>query len=148
MKTGNDILSHLYTSQVKRNQNARCLDALRALLPPRLGNALVNSAFKDEKLLLFLNTKALIDEFNYKRAEIRAILKKVAQYSELCEGFIDREIVILYSKNTPPPPTPPPLIYRYPERASGEFILHTKNPQLLVLFKQIQNAIKANQPCS
>lgn len=145
MKDSQEVISHLYFSNSKKLRQARCQNVLKALLPPRLGEAISYIYKKNQKLFIVIDQFGLKMEFNYKRDLIKTLLKKIHNESTLCEDLYGCEVVISVSNKKRESHENGQIKHAYTERAEGEFENLAKNEEIRDLIEKIRATIKKNQ---
>lgn len=144
MKDSQEVISHLYFSNSKKLRQARCLNVLKALLPPRLGEAISYIYKKNQKLFIVIDQFGLKMEFNYKRDLIKTLLKKIHNESALCEDLQGSEIVISVSNKKRQNDTLKDAKFSYAERAEGDFKNLAQNEEIRDLIEKIRETIRSN----
>jgi len=143
MKDSQEVLSHLYFSNSQKLRQARCLNVLKSLLPPRLAGAISYIYKKNEKLFIVIDQFGLKMEFNYKRELIKSLLKSIHSQTSLCENLQDAEIVISVSVKKRNDAIERARRYSYPERAEGEFENLAQNEEIRELIEKIRRTIRS-----
>ena len=145
MKDSQEVISHLYFSNSQKLRQARCLNVLKALLPPRLGEAISYIYKNNQKLFIVIDQFGLKMEFNYKRDLIKSLLKSIHKESSLCEDLYDCEVVISVSNKKREAAEERIRKHAYPERAEGEFENLAQNEEIRDLIEKIRSTIKTNR---
>ena len=145
MKDSQEVISHLYFSNSQKLRQARCLNVLKALLPPRLGEAISYIYKNNQKLFIVIDQFGLKMEFNYKRDLIKSLLKSIHKESSLCEDLQECEIVISVSNKKREAAEERIRKHAYPERAEGAFENLAQNEEIRDLIEKIRSTIKTNR---
>ncbi len=145
MKDSQEVISHLYFSNSQKLRQARCLNVLKALLPPRLGEAISYIYKKNQKLFIVIDQFGLKMEFNYKRDLIKSLLKSIHKESSLCEDLQDSQIVISVSNAKRQRAEEQSQKHAYEERAEGRFENLAQSEEIRDLLEKIRETIRTNQ---
>ncbi len=143
MKHSEEVIRHLYFSNSQKLRQIRCANALKALLPPRLAEAISYIYSKNQKLYIVIDQFGLKMEFNYKRDLIKSLLSTIHSQTALCEDLKDMEVVISVSAKRKADEESLKS-YSYPERAEGDFTNTLDDPELHALIEQIRKHIRTN----
>ena len=145
MKDSHEVINHLYFSNSQKLRQARCLNILKALLPPRLGEAISYIYKNNQKLFIVIDQFGLKMEFNYKRDLIKSLLKSIHKESSLCEDLYDCEVVISVSNKKREAARAVLQKHVYAERAEGDFENLAQDEEIKGLIEKIRSTIKTNR---
>ena len=144
MKNSEEVIRHLYFSNSQKLRQIRCANALKALLPPRLADAISYIYSKNHKLYIVIDQFGLKMEFNYKRDLIKSLLNTIHSQTALCEDLKDQEVVISVSAKRHQSDEADTRRFHYPERASGTFENLSRDPVIRELIEKIRANVQAN----
>lgn len=145
MKESQEVISHLYFSNSQKLRQVRCMNVLKSLLPPRLGESISYIYKKNQKLFIVIDQFGLKMEFNYKRELIKSLLKSIHKESSLCEDMLDAEVVISVSNKKRQQQQEIPQKHRYEERSEGTFENLAQNEEIRELIEKIRHTIQNNR---
>jgi len=145
MKDSQEVIRHLYFSNSQKLRQVRCMNVLKSLLPPRLGESISYIYKKNQKLFIVIDQFGLKMEFNYKRELIKSLLKSIHKESSLCEDLLDAEVVISVSNKKRQQQHEIPQKHRYEERAEGTFENLAQNEEIRELIEKIRHTIQNNR---
>ncbi len=141
MKKIDDILHNLFSN--KNFLEQQCFNRLLKALP-HTTRQMVSHIYRRDRVLYFVLTHPGYQiEFNYSKKLINDILNRLKEIDGRCKALQIDEIKA-YAKFIPQTKPKKRGLQTYKERASGEFEIETKNPDIEEIFQKIKEAIRKN----
>jgi len=143
MKNASQIINSIQNKpQFSKLSRYKCIKRIESIFVPALRRMIKFSYIKNETLFFVLNHPAGKQEFDNNIQNIKSALKFHAP--EECSDTLIRDIKAFVT-HTPQskPVTQVQKVYKYQERATGDFDIKIHDEKLNALVRSIQNIIKS-----